>query len=67
MMPCFLLYNTFEYHFQPVRLSKIGLRHPVCVLSTIFDPCWKMEYTYDDYLGGVETYNNVIQSKILFT
>ena len=29
MMPCFLLYNTFEYHFQPVRLSKIGLRHPV--------------------------------------
>ena len=29
MMPRFLLYNTFEYHFQPARLSKIGLRHPV--------------------------------------
>ena len=36
MMLCFLLYNTFEYHFQPVRLSKIGLRHPVALKAPIW-------------------------------
>ena len=33
MKSCFLMYNTFECHFKPLRLSKTDMRHPVWVTS----------------------------------
>ena len=29
LRPCLCMYNTFESHFDPFRLSKIGMAHPV--------------------------------------
>ena len=32
-----LMYNIFEGHFDPLRLSKIGMAHPVNVQPSIFE------------------------------
>ena len=47
MMTRFLMFDTFECHFKPLRLCKIGMRHPVDekfvialkVTSQLIQPC----------------------------
>ena len=36
LRPCLCMYNRFESHFDPFRLSKIGMAHPVNYLSHTF-------------------------------